>query len=346
MQGNTSKWWHPENFGQKQHNLRVRGQIIKAVRSFFDEQGFDEVQTPILQVCPTIDTHIHGFKTSLKGIDLKHKKDLYLQTSPEFDMKKLLAAGIERIYQICPVFRNGEGSKRHSPEFTMIEWYRADADYTDIMSDCEGLLRACATAANIKKYRYKGHDCDPFQDFERLSVADAFERYADIKLGDYLEDKGAFSNKVKALELHVAEDDGWDDLFFRVMDAKIEPFLGMGRPTILMDYPASMASLSKKKDSDPRYAERFELYVCGVELANAFSELTDAAEQRKRYEIDMAEKERLYGERYPIDEEFITALEQGMPESGGIALGVDRLVMLATGAEDINDVLWAPVSVD
>jgi lysyl-tRNA synthetase class 2 len=304
------------------------------------------VNTPILQVCPTIDTHIHGFKTSLKGIDLKHKKDLYLQTSPDFDMKKLLAAGLTKIYQICPVFRNAEGSKRHSPEFTMIEWYRANADYTDIMKDCEGLLRLCADKAGIKKYRYKDFECDPFQEYERLTVVQAFEKYADIKLEDYLEDKKGFRNKVSALGLHVAEDDEWDDLFFRVMGAKIEPFLGRERATFLMDYPVSMASLSTKKECDSRFAERFELYICGIELANAFSELTDAQEQRKRYETDMTEKERLYGERYPIDEEFIAALDHGLPRSGGIALGIDRLIMLATGAEDIHDVLWAPVSID
>jgi len=340
------KWWHPELFKQKHANLKTRSKIIRAISHYFDGEGFDEVQTPVLQVCPTIDKHIHAFATDLKGVDLSVKKKLYLQTSPEFDMKKLLAAGMERIYQICPVFRNAEGSKRHSPEFTMIEWYRSNADYTDIMTDCEGMLRACAKAASIEKYRYRGHECDPFQDFERLTVSEAFERYADIKLGDYLEDKEGFRNKIGALGLHVADDDEWDDLFFRVMDAKIEPFLGMESPTFLIDYPVSMASLSKKKEGDPRFAERFELYVCGVELANAFSELTDATEQRARYDADMAEKKRLYGEYYPIDDEFIAALEHGLPVSGGIALGIDRLVMLATGAEDILDVLWAPVNVD
>lgn len=347
MQDNlSSKWWRPNNFTQKHPNLKVRGRIIKAIRAFFDDAGFDEVHTPVLQVCPTIDTHIHAFATDLKGVDLKVKKQLYLQTSPEFDMKKLLSAGMERIYQICPVFRNAEGSKRHSPEFTMIEWYRTHADYSDIMTDCEGVLRDCAKAAGITHYRYKEHECDPFQGGERLTVAEAFEKYAGITLVDYLGDKDGFRNKVNALGLHIAEDDEWDDLFFRVMDAKIEPFLGMGRPTFLIDYPLSMASLSKKKHSDPGFAERFELYVCGIELANAFSELTDATEQQTRYEIDMAEKERLYGEHYPMDEEFIAALESGLPPSGGIALGIDRLVMLATGAEDINDVLWAPVNVD
>lgn len=295
----------------------------------------------MLQVSPVMDAHIHAFKTELKGVDLQVKGTPYLHTSPEFSMKKIMVGGIEKMYQICHVFRNAEGSSRHTPEFTMIEWYRTQADYTDIMKDCVGLLRACAKTANISTYRYKEHECDPFVEWEYLSVCEAFERYAEINLANYLEDKEGLRKAVIALGLHTADDDGWDDLFFRVMDAKIEPFLGMGRPTFLYDYPVSMASLSRKKPEDPRFAERFELYVCGIELANAFSELTDAKEQHKRFIAEMDEKQRLYGERYPIDNDFIAALEHGLPESGGIALGIDRLVMLATGAEDIKDVLWA-----
>ena len=344
MQGNYGpKWWYPENFSQKRQNLAIRGRIIKAVRAYFDGQDFEEVETPILQVSPVMDTHIHAFKTELKGVDLQVKDTPYLHTSPEFAMKKLMVAGVERLYQICHVFRNAEGSSRHVPEFTMVEWYRTNADYSDIMKDCVGLLRDCATAADIKTYRYKTFECDPFQEWEYLTVCEAFEEYTGIELENYLEDTDGLRAAVKALGLHTAEDDAWDDLFFRVMDAKIEPFLGMGRPTILCDYPVSMASLSRKKQDDPRFAERFELYVCGIELANAFSELTDAKEQIKRFETEMDNKEKLYGERYPIDGDFIAALEHGMPESGGIALGIDRLIMLATGAENIEDVLWTPV---
>lgn len=338
-----TKWWHPAHFSQKKENLRARNHIIRAIRAYFDAQNFDEVQTPILQTCPVIDTHIRAFATDLRGVDGEIAKTMYLHTSPEFAMKKLMVAGMEKIYQICPVFRNAEGSKSHRPEFTMIEWYRTNADYTDIMADCEGLLRACAKATHAQTFRYKSHECDPFQDFERLTVCEAFERYANMNLRDYLEDGEGFRQAVSALGLHVAADDGWDDLFFRVMDEKIEPNLGVGRPTFLSDYPISMASLSKPKGNDPRFAERFELYVCGVELANAFSELTDAEEQVRRYHIEMDEKERLYGERYPLDEEFIEALRHGLPPSGGIALGIDRLVMLATGADDINAVNWCDI---
>jgi lysyl-tRNA synthetase class 2 len=338
-----TKWWYPEHFIQKKPYLRARGQILRTIRGYFEGQGFDEVDTPILQICPVIDTHIRAFATELRGVDGNIEKTIYLHTSPEFAMKKLMVAGMEKIFQICHVFRNAEGSARHRPEFTMIEWYRVHANYNDIMDDCVGLLRDCAQALDITHYSYKEHQCDPFAEWESLSVCEAFQRYADIDLENYLDDVEGFRSAIIALGLHTAEDDGWDDLFFRVMDAKIEPFLGMDRPTFLCDYPISMASLSKPKESDPRFAERFELYVCGVELANAFSELTDAAEQRRRYDIEMDEKQRLYGERYPLDEDFIEALERGLPPSGGIALGIDRLVMLATGADDINDVNWCDV---
>ncbi|PZO80558.1 MAG: EF-P lysine aminoacylase GenX [Micavibrio aeruginosavorus] len=333
-------WWHPENFSTRRAGLEARAAIMREIRHFFDSLGFTEVESPILQVCPVIDAHIRAFATDLRGVDGEVSRHLYLHTSPEFAMKKLLTAGMERIYQICHVFRNCEDTARHSPEFTMIEWYRTQADYTDIMDDCVGLLRAVARRLDIGKYRYKGFECDPFADFETLTVSEAFGRYAGFDLADYLADTDAFRQKVKAAGIRVADDDAWDDLFFRVMDTLIEPKLGMGRPTFLCDYPVAMASLSRPKEDDPRFAERFELYVCGVELANAFSELTDADVQRERYADEMAIKERLYGERYPLDEEFIKALEYGMPESGGIALGIDRLVMLAVNEDKIENILW------
>lgn len=339
----STPWWLPESFAQKYPHLRVRGAVTRTIRRFFDGEGFEEVDTPILQVCPVIDTHIRAFATDLRGVDGNISKTLYLHTSPEFAMKKLMVAGVEKLYQIAKVFRNAEGSRRHSPEFSLLEWYRVNADYTDMMRDCEGLLRAVATECGITHYRYRDHACDPFLPFERLTIVEAFDRYAGIDLIAHLEDTDKFRAAVSALGLHTAHDDQWDDLFFRVMDAKIEPVLGMERPTFLCDYPISMASLSKPRDDDPRFAERFELYVCGIELANAFSELTDADEQKRRYHIEMDMKEKLYGERYPLDQDFIAALRQGMPQSGGIALGVDRLVMLACGVDDINLVLWCGV---
>jgi lysyl-tRNA synthetase class 2 len=335
-------WWIPSNFASKRPYLEARGAIIKEIRRFFDGDGFLEVETPILQICPVIDAHIRAFGTDLRCVDGQISRKLYLHTSPEFAMKKLMVAGLSKIYQICHVFRNGEDTARHSPEFTMIEWYRTNADYNDIMSDCEGLLRACAKISGISHFRHKNFECDPFADIERITVREAFIKYAGFDLADYLDDVDGFRDRVYASGIRVAPDDAWDDLFFRVMDSKIEPVLGMGRPTFICDYPIAMASLSKPKTDDPRFAERFELYVCGIELANAFSELTDAAEQRRRYHIEMDIKEKYYGERYPLDEDFIAALEHGMPQSGGIALGVDRLVMLCTAADNIDKVLWTP----
>jgi lysyl-tRNA synthetase class 2 len=333
-------WWHPHIFEQQKPYLQARMKLIKAVRSFFDDQGFWEVETPILQVCPVMDTHIHAFGTDILGLDLQKERELYLHTSPEFAMKKLMVAGVSNLYQICHVFRNGEGSRLHSPEFTMIEWYRADADYEDIMDDCENLLRHCAKALGVKICQFDGHSADPFAKWTRISVCEAFEKYAEIDLAAHLKDAQSFAKAAEEQGVRVTQTDNWDDIFHAVMAEKIEPHLGMGVPTILYDYPVSMASLSRKKPTDPRFAERFELYVCGVELANAFGELTDAAEQRARFVEEMALKNKLYGETYPIDEEFLQALEYGLPESGGIALGFDRLAMLFTGAEKIEQVLW------
>lgn len=315
-------WWIPHNFENKARVLEQRGRIIAAVRAFFDDQGFVEVETPVLQTMPGADTHIHGFRV---------ENGQYLQNSPEFSMKKLLVAGIPRIYQICKVFRREERTKRHNPEFTMIEWYCAGADYTAIMDDCKALLQACAD-----EYRHNGQVCDPYKEWQLLSVVEAFDQYAGIDLAAVLDDLETFKSLAG---VRVTDDDGWDDVFHAVMAEKIEPYLGAEVPCILYDYPADMAALSRKKPSDPRWAERFELYVCGVELANAFSELTDAVEQRARFEAEMALKEELYGERYPLDEDFLAALEHGMPESAGIALGIDRLVMLSLGADDIRDVI-------
>lgn len=336
-------WWMAHHFSKRRAVLEQRSDIIHALRCFFKELDFTEVQTPVLQACPVMDAHIHGFKTQILGVDRLDSRSLYLQTSPEFDMKKLLVAGMERIYQICPVFRNAEASPRHVSEFTMLEWYRAGADYRDIMDDCINLLRYVAAAADINTFCFKDSRCDPFAQWKKISVSEAFVQYADIELDRCIGDLAYFKAQAQNIGVRLVQSDQWDDIFHAIMADKIESFLGVGAPTILYDYPVSMAGLSRVKDGNPRYAERFELYVCGMELANAFSELTDAAEQRRRFAAEMDAKDRLYGERYPADDAFFAALDYGMPESGGIALGVDRLVMLITGADDIEDVLWAPV---
>lgn len=339
-------WWMPHKFNEKAEFLRVRAHVFKGIRLFFDGRDFIEVQTPILQVCPVMDAHIHAFSTQLKAVDRSIAKDMYLHTSPEFDMKKLLTAGMERIYQICPVFRNAEGSRFHSPEFSLLEWYRAGADYKDLMDDVVDMCRNIAQTLDIESYSYAGKTSDPFGDWDIISVSEAFEKYAGFDLCACLEDRERFRACAEEIGIRVVESDEWDDIFHAVMAEKIEPFLGFGVPTILYDYPISMAALSRRKENDSRFAERFEVYVCGIELANAFSELTDAEEQRRRYHEEMELKKRLYGEMYPPDEGFFKALEYGLPESAGIALGVDRLVMLASGADRIEDVVWAPVEVD
>ncbi len=335
-------WWKPENFEKKRNYLEGRAALIRAVREWFDAQGFLEVETPALQVCPVMDVHILGIETPVRGVDREPEKTLYLHTSPEFAMKKLLVAGLPKIYQICHVYRDAEDSCLHSREFTMIEWYRAEAGYEEIMGDCEELVRSCARTLSVEVLRHRDMVCDPFQNWRWLSVCEAFDEYAGIDLAAFLEDTDGFRVRVREAGLHAADDDFWDDLFFRVMAEKIEPFLGVGVPVILYDYPVCMASLSRRKPDDPRFAERFELYICGLEIGNAFSELTNADEQRRRFAEEMDLKEQIYGDRYPVDEDFLAALEHGMPESGGIAVGIDRLAMVFSGAETIDEVLWTP----
>ncbi len=323
----------------------MRGRVQKSMRDWFAAAGFAEVETPILQVSPGNETHLHAFATDLVAPD-GAKTRLHLHTSPEFACKKLLAAGETKIVTFARVFRNRERSALHHPEFTMLEWYRAGEAYDALMADCAALLVQAATAAGSKQWRFKDRVCDPCAAPERLTVASAFERHAGIDLMATLPngepDAALFAKAARAQDIHVAGDDTWSDIFSRIVSERIEPSLGIGRPTLLMNYPIPEAALARPT-TDPRLAERFELYVCGVELANGFGELTDAAEQRRRFQAWMAEKERRYGERYPLDEDFLTALGS-MPQASGIALGFDRLAMLASGATRIEQVLWAPVA--
>lgn len=263
-------------------------------------------------------------------------------------MKKLLAAGERRIASLGHVWRNRERSRRHHPEFTMLEWYRAGEGYEAVMEDCIRMIRIAAETTGAARLRHRGAECDASAEVERLTVADAFARYAGIDLLATMDEDGttdalALAERMRSAGLAVPNDYTWSYLFTLVLTDKIEPHLGMGRITILDRYPASEAALARRVPGDRRVAERFEIYACGVELANGFGELTDAAEQRRRFVAEMDEKERLYGERYPLDEDFLAALEI-MPDSSGIALGFDRLVMLATGADRIDQVVWVPVA--
>jgi len=271
---------------------------------------------------------------------------LYLRTSPEFACKKLLAAGERRIVEFAKVFRNRERGALHHPEFTLLEWYRAGETYETLMTDCAAILRLAAEAAGTRNLSFRGRTADAFAEPERLTVAAAFTRFAGIDLlatlPDGEPDGEALARAARASGVRVGDDDRWGDIFSRVLVEKIEGHLGIGRPTILDRYPAGQAALARPAADDRRFAERFELYACGVELANGFGELTDPIEQRRRLEGEMAEKQRIYGERYPIDEDFLAALA-AMPQACGIALGLDRLVMLATGAARIEQVLWNPL---
>jgi elongation factor P--(R)-beta-lysine ligase len=338
----SAAWWQPERFAVRRPFLEARARIVKALRRWFDAAGFIEVDTPALQISPGLEPHLKAFATWLETPE-GEKRLRYLHTSPEFTMKKLLVAGMDRIYQLGHVFRNGERAGTHSPEFTMAEWYRAGAPYQALMADCAALLQVAARAAGTVEFRFRGRVCDPFRPYEILTVPDAFHRYCGIDLLATEERLDRLAEASAPIGLAAHDGDSWEDLFFRIMLERIEPALGIGRPTMLADYPVSMAALARPKPEEPRLAERFELYACGVELANGFGELTDAVVQRARFEADMNLKQRLYGERYPIDEDFLAALECGLPAASGIALGLDRLIMLATQAPSVDDVLWAPV---
>ena len=326
--------------------LLARNRLASAIRGWFDARRFTEVDVAALQASPGNETHLHAFKTGAVAPD-GGRAPLYLHTSPEFACKKLLAAGEERIFTLARVWRNRERGALHHPEFTLLEWYRAGAPYEALMEDCAALLALAAETVGTKRLSFRGMHADPFAAPERITLTEAFERFADIDLLATVERTGAtdrdgLAAAAREAGIRVAADDTWADVFSRVLVEKIEPRLGDGRATILYEYPTAQAALARPTQHDPRVAERFELYACGVELANAFGELTDAREQRRRFEADMDEKARVYGERYPIDDEFLAALSQ-MPEASGAALGFDRLVMLSVGARRIDDVLWAPV---
>jgi lysyl-tRNA synthetase class 2 len=324
--------------------LLGRMRIAAALRQFFAARDFVEVETATLVSSPGNETHLHAFATDLVA-PTGARARLYLRTSPEFACKKLLAAGERRIVEFARSFRNRERGILHHPEFTLVEWYRAQEPYEVLMEDCGAILALAAEAVGSKRFSFRDRAIDPFAAPERLTMAEAFARHAGIDLMAMLppQPSAVLATAANAVGIRTAADDTWGDVFSRVLVEKIEPQLGQGRATILYEYPAVQSPLARPKAADPRLAERFELYACGVELANGFGELIDVAEQRQRLEQQMTEKERIYGERYPIDEDFLSALAV-MPEACGIALGFDRLVMLATGAARIDEVVWTPMS--
>ena len=341
----ASPWWAPDRHADRRPALMARGRIKAALRGWFEAGGFTEVECGALAVSPGNEAHLHAFETQALTTG-GEARTLYLHTSPEFAAKKLLAAGETKIFDFARVFRNRERGALHAPEFTMLEWYRAHASYDAVIADTLALVRLAADTTGIETFAFRNRACDPRAEAARLTVAEAFQRFAGIDLMATLSragegDRAALAAAAQEAGQTVGDDDGWSDIFSKLLVARVEPELGNGRPTVLCEYPRCEAALARASDADPRVAERFELYLCGVELANGFGELIDPFEQRKRFELEMAEKERVYGARYPIDEDFLAALAQ-MPPSSGVALGFDRLVLLAAGARTLDDVIWTP----
>ena len=346
-----ASWWCPATHAARRPVLMARNRIQAGLRGWLAGEGFVEVDPAALQVSPGNEAHLHGFATEALGNDGVPRK-MYLHTSPEFAMKKLLAAGEVRIAAFAHVWRNRERGPRHAPEFTMLEWYRVGEGYEALMDDCTAFLRLAAETVGVRQLRHGARLCNPFLPPLRLSVAEAFRRFAGIDLLATLRgaegDAAALASALDAAGvgragIGRAGDDTWSDMFSRVLSDRVEPHLGLGQITILDRYPAVEAALARRAADDARVAERFEIYACGVELANGFGELTDAVEQRRRFQAEMAEKLRVYGEAYPLDEDFLAALAL-MPAASGCAMGFDRLVMLATGAPRIDDVQWVPVA--
>jgi lysyl-tRNA synthetase class 2 len=341
----TSSWWDRESHSDRRPALLARGWMKAALRAHFLEAGFTEVECGILQASPGNEAYLHAFATERIGTD-GARQALYLHTSPEFAAKKLLAAGEEKIFEFARVFRNREAGPLHACEFTMLEWYRADAPYKDIINDTLAVVAIAARTAGHGMLRYRDRMADPHMAAEHLTVAEAFRNYVGIDLLGTVEPDGTpvtylLKEQAEKAGVATADDDTWSDIFSRVLTERVEPRLGNGHVTILDEYPRAEAALARACAHDPRVAERFEVYACGVELANGFGELTDAKEQRARFEAEMDMKEARYGERYPLDEDFLACLAQ-MPPASGVALGFDRLVMLATGAPSIAHVQWTP----
>ena len=319
----ASPWWDSGRHGDRKAFLQARGAVVRSLRGWFEGEGFAEVETGILQVSPGNETHLHAPATTLTDGEGR-KRTRYLRTSPEFACKKLLAAGEQKIVEFARVFRDRERGALHLPEFTMLEWYRAEAPYEEVIRDALAVIALAAKTTGIKMFSFRGKSADPHAEAERLTVAQAFAQFAQIDLLATItngEGRRAALASAAGNLVRVSDDDTWSDIFSKVLVEYIEPHLGQGRVTVLHEYPAPEAALARVSSRDARVAERFEVYACGVELANGFGELTDASEQRKRFRAAMNEKERRYGERYPLDEDFLNAVAQ-MPAASGVALGL------------------------
>ncbi|MFC3124505.1 EF-P lysine aminoacylase EpmA [Pseudoroseomonas globiformis] len=338
----ASAEWHPERLALRLPTLRRRARLTAETRAFFAGRGYLEIETPALVPAPGMEVHLAAFRSLFTPMLGGDPRVLWLRTSPELAIKRLLTAGCGPVFELARVWRNGEVGPRHAPEFTMLEWYRPGAGLDGLMDETEAFLRAVLPP----RVALGGVETDLTLPFERVTVADAFRRHAggiDILAtlnGEGEGDGLALRAAASAAGIVPRGEEGWEDLFFRILLERVEPALGRGRGSFLTHWPAPQAALARRDPDDPRAALRFELFVAGIELANAFDELTDAAEQAERFARDVAERRRLYGEGWEVDEDFLQALRHGMPASAGIALGFDRLAMLAAGAESIADTLW------
>ena len=337
--------WHPESLADRMPFLRRRARLVAETRAFFGARGYAEVETPCLVPVPGMEVHLRAFRSEYRPhLGAGARRALWLRTSPELALKRLLVAGAGPVFELARVWRNGEAvGPLHAPEFTMLEWYRPGLTFDGLMDETEAFVRAVCPPA----VAHGGVETDLRPPFERLSVADAFAAHCGgLDILGTEGDAARLRAEARRAGVPAREDEGWEDLFFRLLLERVEPRIGRGRATFLTHWPAPQAALARRDPADPRAALRFELFVAGVELANAFDELTDAAEQRERFERDVAERGRLHGaeeeEGWGVDEDFLRALEHGMPSGSGIALGFDRLAMLASGARRIEDVLWLP----
>jgi lysyl-tRNA synthetase class 2 len=325
--------WHPESLAARLPFLQRRATLTRSVRAFFDQRSYVEVETPYAVSAPGEEVHLQAFATARRHPD-GTSEPLWLHTSPEFAMKRLLVAGAGPIFQFARVWRNGEGSALHAAEFTMLEWYQPGATMETLIAESIDLLRSTLPAV----VRCRGVTTD-LSRFERLTVAEAFARHVGVDLLAIGEDAAALAT---AASVRLREGETWEDLFFRLLLERIEPLLGRQHPTFLTHWPAAQAALARRDPTDPRVAERFELFVCGIELANAFVELTDAKEQRARFLADRERRHAMHGADWSLDDDFLEALEHGMPQAAGIALGFDRMAMIASSADRISQVLWLP----
>ncbi|MCF6277030.1 MAG: EF-P lysine aminoacylase GenX [Candidatus Magasanikbacteria bacterium] len=318
------------HISKNEKNFVLRAKIIKIIRNFFENEGFLELDPPILIKYPDSEPNLSPISVEIQN-EKKENFNGFLHTSPEYTMKKTLASGFKKIFTITHCFRNCESfGGHHNPEFTMLEWYRAEEDFYKIMKDCEDLLKLISQKTGITKIN--GVNIE--KKWEKISMKELWQKYVNVNLDKYCETSKMYK-LCKKLGFNAGKNEPFEDLFYRIFLNKIEEYLGKKVPTIVYNYPAQMASLAKISKENPKYAERFELYVNGIELANAFSELTDENEQRKRIEKD--------NPHFGIDEEFINAVEK-MPKSAGIALGVDRLIMLFANCKKIENILLLPTN--